>query len=56
MMQECDFGVPVRFSQNLCLLHCVSGIRINELVHFRVGVRSVSVCSCASRVTAIRLL
>jgi len=42
MMQECNFGVPVSFNQNLCLLRCMSGIRSNEMVHIRVGVRTVS--------------
>jgi hypothetical protein len=42
MMQECDFGVPV-----ICvyLLPRINGIGINEMVRFRVGLRSVSVCS-----------
>lgn len=48
MMEECDFGVSVRFSQNLCLSRCMSGIRSDEMVHFGVGVQTVSGCSCDS--------
>jgi hypothetical protein len=55
MMEECDFDAPVRFNQNLCLLRCMSGIRSDEMVQFRV-VRTVSGCSCDSRVTAKRML